>query len=262
MGMSAGGNEGLFKLAEAAAPDENRLMPNERTYQKSSKTVSVEEAVALMKSRKKNPELRIKGGLDDQSDAVRVKPKANKGTQEVAKEDTSKSPEANEPLDVFKDVVREIGQTRKAQRSKTTGRVTTGEIAGLLAAIGSRVDVVDKLLGKVLAKIDLSSKPQVAPKDVLETFKSSSHKVTFIMNGMEFTVKCLNMIKDTTSHSMVFVFKDDGDSFFTPPMKAELKVKYDGIDESGQLYYFGMNFSVKDLGLKFLGFLYDESVNN
>ena len=49
MGMSDGGNDGLFELAEKAAPDENRLMPAERTYLKSSKTVSVEEAATAGK---------------------------------------------------------------------------------------------------------------------------------------------------------------------------------------------------------------------
>ena len=52
MSMSAGGNDGLFKLAENAAPDENRLMPAERTYPKGVGAVSLEEAVALMKQRK------------------------------------------------------------------------------------------------------------------------------------------------------------------------------------------------------------------
>ena len=69
--ISSGGNEGLFKLAENAAPDENRLMPAERSYIKSSKTVSVEEAVSLMKQRKKDPTLRIKGGLDDETASIK-----------------------------------------------------------------------------------------------------------------------------------------------------------------------------------------------
>lgn len=96
-------------------------------------------------------------------------------------------------------------------------------------------------------------------ESTLSDFKSSSHKVTFILNGMEFTVKCLNQVKDTEAHTIVFVFSDDNDSFFTPPMQSELEIKYDGVPEPGKVYYFGMCFSLKALGLKFLGFLYDEN---
>lgn len=250
MSMSSGGNEGLFKLAESAAPDENRLMPSERVYRQSTSTVSVEEAVALMKQRKKNPEMRIKGGLDDESDAVKknkpkLSPKVNElvGTVFDAADEMAKP---IEPVGIADDGFVDLGGKRRRRRKSDDA------IAKVVADIDARMVMLQK---------SLSSKPSqkdAAAEDKLATFKSGSHKVTFVWNGMEMAVKCLHMIKDTDAHTLVFVFDDSGESFFTPPKGAELQAKYDGVVEPGVLFYFGMVFTVKALGLKFLGFLYDD----
>ena len=243
MAMSSDKVSDLFKLAENAAPDENRLMPAERTYKRTSETVSVEEAVALLQKRKKNPDLRIKGGLDDNSDAVR---------KNTRKKDV-KAPIADEAKveqgDLFKPV-----EQKQAQASSHKGRVTTSEIMGALSAVSAGLADLKKKVGAVPPPA--KAEPVKERMDPLSEFKSSEHSVTFMINGMEFTVKCLNRIKDTELHTVVFVFPDKGDSFFTPPLQSELKVKYDGVEDSGTLYYFGMCFTVEKLGLKFLGFIY------
>ena len=264
MKMSAGGSEGLFKLAESAAPDEHRIMPSERRYLPSSTTVSVEEAVALMKKRKMDPSARIKGGLDDESDYVRIRKQSSpKAVQSL------KNAESGEISELVKKVL-EYGQQKPeadqkqeekpAKRRAARDRSVDSDILKAICELALRVptvqDVVDGVLKGQAAR--LQSDPVEEPVDALKVFKAGSHSVTFMLGGMEFTVKCLNMVLDKESHTLVFVFDADGDSFFTPPMRSELMVKFDGRQHPGKLYYFGMNFSVKDLGLKFLGFLYDD----
>lgn len=253
--MSAGGNAGLFDLAENAALDDNRVMPSERTYPKSGSTVSINEAIALMKKRKTDPSLRIKGGLDDTTDAVRkgakktnVKPAAQPTKVEAAENASPEPPRAQEDTDA-----------KHAKPHK--GRMSNSELVAAMEGINNRITGLHKTIDSIYVDYKNSKAPskEVASVDILREFKSSSHSVTFMLNGMEFTVKCLNMVKDTSLHTLVFVFPDDGDSFFTPPMQSELKVKYDGVEEEGQLYYFGMCFSIKKLGLKFLGFIYDNN---
>ena len=263
--ISSGGNEGLFKLAENAAPDENRLMPSERSYVKSSKTISVEEAVALMKKRKKDPSLRIKGGLDDETaslkNAKKEEPKQEESVEqmlplaEVVEDLISSAKKSNTDL-VNPIEGKSLGKTPKLK--KVTSLDIFNAISFVSAKVCSVVSVVNKLQNDISSE-GSSRRNSDNTESTLTKFKSSSHKVTFILNGMEFTVKCLNQVKDTEAHTVVFVFSDDGDSFFTPPMQSELEVKYDGVPEQGKLYYFGMCFSLKALGLKFLGFLYDEN---
>lgn len=249
--MSEGGNEGLFKLAEAAAPAEDRLMPTERTYLKSDKMVSVEEAVALMKKRKKDPSLRIAGGLDDTSDAVRRHHGASVDTGDSGEDD----------LPGMAEMLGEAPHTaRKEPRRRQPGKASMSDIQSAVSLLDARLSGLVKVMTKAVsarAEPPAQAKPEPA-KDVLQEFKSGSHRVTFLLNGMEFSVKCLQMVKDTAAHTVVFVFPDDGESFFTPPMQSELEAKYDGGPVEGKMYYFGMCFSIKALGLKFLGFLYDD----
>lgn len=263
--FSGGGNEGLFKLAENAAPDENRLMPSERKYLRSSKTVSVDEAVALMKQRRKDPSLRIKGGLDDETASLK-----NAKKEEVKKE------EPVEQMLPLVEVAEDLIPTAKKSNAdlvnqiegKSTGKtpklkkVTSSDILNAISFVSAKVCSVVSVVNKLqndISSVGSSRSNSDNNESTLRDFKSSSHKVTFILNGMEFTVKCLNQVKDTEAHTIVFVFSDDSDSFFTPPMQSELEIKYDGVQEPGKIYYFGMCFSLKALGLKFLGFLYDEN---
>lgn len=253
MGMSEGGNEGLFKLAEAAAPAEDRLMPTERTYLKSDKMVSVEEAVALMKKRKKDPSLRIAGGLDDTSDAVRRHHGASVGPGDSGEDDLPGMAEMLAEAEAgaeTKSTIKDAG----AKASRRRVRISS-DLEASVAALDARLSGLVKVMTKAVARPEIKPEPV---KDVLQEFKSGSHRVTFLLNGMEFSVKCLQMVKDTAAHTVVFVFPDDGESFFTPPMQSELEVKYDGGPVEGKMYYFGMCFSLKALGLKFLGFLYDD----
>jgi hypothetical protein len=226
------------------------------------KTVSVDEAVALMKQRKKDPSLRIKGGLDDETASLK-----NAKKEEAKKEEhveqmlplidaemhSSKEATLATPINVSSFV--------KPVKSK---KVTTLDILNAISMVDSKVHSVINEVTSLHKKIiynetGSSVKNTDSSVSTLNEFKSNSHKVTFILNGMEFTVKCLNQVKDTEAHTIVFVFSDDNDSFFTPPMQSELEIKYDGVPEPGKVYYFGMCFSLKALGLKFLGFLYDEN---
>lgn len=262
--MSAGGSEGLFKLAESAAPDEHRIMPSERRYLPSSTTVSVEEAVALMKKRKMDPSARIKGGLDDESDYARIK------RQSIPTAVLSLKKAESDGLSELVKKVLEHGQQKQkadpkqeekpAKRRAARDRSVDSDILKAICELALRVPTVQDVVDGVLKgqAANAQSDPAEEPVDKLKVFKTGSHSVTFMLGGMEFTVKCLNMVLDHESHTLVFVFDADGDSFFTPPMRSELTVKFDGRQHPGKLYYFGMNFSVKDLGLKFLGFLYDD----
>lgn len=268
--MSNGGNTGLFQLAEKAAPREDRLMPTERTYLKSSATVSINEAIDLMKKRRADPLQKLKGGLDDDSEEVRV---GYKPSVPVKPEVTTQNDFLQEiqPLEV---IITEETQTPAPAKTKTNrgkskdnslqlGLLTT-HIAKLHQGIGK---LAERILGVEAAVNDLSKDskepsdtPNLPEHDVLTDFKAQSNKVTFLMNGMEFTVTCITMIKDETAHTVVLAFSEDTDAFFTPPMQSEIQIKYNGQLEPGHLYYFGMSFSLKSLGLKFLGFLYDDSV--
>lgn len=255
--MSSGGNAGLFDLAEKAVLDDNRLMPSDRTYPKSSNTISINEAIALMKKRKADPSLRIKGGLDDTSEAVRKDHKKHTQPQQATgKIDTGDSSAPDIGMEVQP-------KPAKAAAVKThRGRTSNAELMGFVEALDNRLITLHKsvdLLQKSISSRNTSRNDDVAPVDVLKEFKASSHAVTFMLNGMEFTVKCLSMEKDTSAHTVVFIFPDDSEAFFMPPVQSELEVKYDGVKEDGKLYYFGMCFSLKKLGLKFLGFIYDNN---
>lgn len=266
MGMSAGGNEGLFKMAESAAPDENRIMPVERKYLKTDKTVGVNEAIALLKKRKENPEERIRGGLDDNSVSARqsydylkshkIKISSERAAKLKELEDEHKADESIDKLEVDDKCVSEVYsecavKTKKGRQSK----LITGDILSHLMKIDSRLDY----LCKSNKESEHKSVIEENNKSPLDKFREGSHKVTFQINNMEFTVKCLNMIKDTESHCLVLAFSDNCDSFFAPPAQSELRIKYDGIPQGGKLFYFGMNFPLKSLGLRFLGFLFDET---
>lgn len=252
--MSAGGNDGLFKLAENAAPDENRLMPAERTYPKGVGAVSLEEAVALMKQRKKDPSLRIKGGIDDTSDAVRKnKPKLTPESMKLVDpvfDATDATAKPIAPVGITDEGMVGLGHPSRRRRKP---KEFDDLVAKVLANIDTRMTVLQKSLAATAAPGKTAAK-----EDKLSTFKSGVHKVTFMLDGMEFSVKCLSMIKDTAAHTVVFVFDDSGETFFTPQMKSELKVKYDGVEDPGTLYYFGMSFSMDALGLRFLGFIYSD----
>lgn len=249
--MSEGGTSNLFSLAENAAPAEDRLMPAERTYPKSSATVSVVEAIALLKKRKANPELRIKGGLDDTSEAVR-KTHKKQAEQNTLPADASSDPEYGQ---------HELAVVDEKKPPRRTKNKALEEATDALLHMKHQIDSIHKTVDRIEGATSKAGKKDAVKTDVLQEFKSNSHSVTFMLNGMEFTVKCLNMVKDASSHTLVFVFSDANDSFFTPPMQSELQVKYDGLEEPGKLYYFGMCFSLKQLGLKFLGFIYDDSTN-
>lgn len=266
--MSNGGDAGLFQLAEKAAPREDRLMPTERTYLKSSATVSINEAIDLMKKRRADPLQKLKGGLDDDSEEVRIgykppvpgKPKAtipNDFLQEIQIPEVIIDEETPAPTKT---------KTNKGKSKDTNIRLglLTAHIATLNQGIGK---LAERILGVEAVVSDLSKDskepsgtPNLPERDVLTDFKAQSNKVTFLMNGMEFTVTCISMIKDEAAHTVVLAFSEDTDAFFTPPMQSEIQIKYNGQLEPGHLYYFGMSFSLKSLGLKFLGFLYDDSV--
>lgn len=266
MGMSAGGNDGLFKLAENAAPDDDRIMPVERKYLKTDRTVGVNEAIALLKKRKENPEARIEGGLDDDSVSVRqsytylkshnIKISSERAAKLKEMEDERKAEEQIEKAEAENKAAADIssaasGKTKKGKQAK----LIPGDLLDHLMKINSRLDD----LCKSKKESEYSPVDEDEKKSPLDRFREGVHRVTFQINNMEFTVKCLNMIKDPVSHCLVLAFSDDCDSFFTPPSQSELRIKYDGAPEGGKLFYFGMSFSLKSLGLRFLGFLFDET---
>lgn len=219
---------------------------------------------------------RIDGGIDDNSEAARsdgigsIKPlKAKEAKEEVAGE-------PKEPKKSLKEIVAENLQTEseaitpvaqpvvKAPRlNKETSAMLIGRMDALqnvIMATASAISGLEDSLEDVKEAVaDLKKEDE--PKEVtnpLEAFKSGEHRVTFVLNGMEFTVKCLNLSREEETHCIVLAFPADGDSFFVPPMQSELRMKYDGVAVGGRLFYFGMNFSLPELGLRFLGFLFDE----
>lgn len=221
---------------------------------------------------------RIDGGIDDNSEAARsdgigsikpLKAKESKEAKEEVAEESKKS---------LKEIVAENLQTEseaqtpvvstpqvvKAPRlNKETSAMLIGRMDALqnvIMATASAISGLEDSLEDVKEAVaDLKKEDE--PKEVtnpLEAFKSGEHRVTFVLNGMEFTVKCLNLSREEETHCIVLAFPTDGDSFFVPPMQSELRMKYDGVAVGGRLFYFGMNFSLPELGLRFLGFLFDE----
>ena len=243
----------LMKLAETAAVDENRIMPSERKYNQIRATVSLEEAISRMQSRKKGTMEKLAGGIDDESE------KARKGYRDPDDGSSDPSP----VVDTDSIPIPSKPQTAVTPVKKRQGRQSGQQkfsVVEVMEGINTLHSLISGLSGMVKTLVNRKQETQPEkPKDILSEFKSGSHRVTFLVNGMEFTVKCLNMIKDETAHTLVLAFDDDGDSFFAPPVQSELQIRYDGEQEPGKLFYFGMCFSLKDLGLKFLGFLHDES---
>ena len=240
MSMSEGGNEGLFRLAENAAPDPDRLMPSERTYAKSGTTVSLQEALSKMKARKAKEIGQIPGGLSDPSVSTRQKEEKTDpfegfvGPDEMAPETPAKSGKA------------------KATKSTKVSAQGIASILSALALLGKEVKALKELLPHAHSEDE-------EKEDRLEYFRKQRHRVTFRLNGMEFTVSCLKMVRDANAHTIVIPFLADTEAFFTPPQQSELKMAYDGQEIDGKLFYFGMSFTLPELGLRFLGFLYDDT---
>ena len=250
MSMSEGGNEGLFKLAEQAAPDPNRLMPTERKYAKTSKTINLSDAMSLMKARKVKKSPPIPGGLDDPAASL----KSEQPETEMNPFEGFTGP--GETINLS-ELQKEILASSKSQR-----KISPKGISAILSALVFLVKEI-KALKERLTKPDKTDKPDKPDKeesqDILERFKQEKHRVTFRLNEMEFTVTCLGMIKDASTHTLVLPFSSETEAFFTPPMQSELKLSYDGSPVEGKIFYFGMNFSVPELGVRFLGFLYDDT---
>lgn len=244
MSMSDGGNEDLFKLAEQAAPDPNRLMPTERKYAKTSKTINLSDAMSLMKARKVKKSPPIPGGLDDPAASL----KSEQPETEMNPFEGFTGPA--ETVDLA-ELQKEILASGKSQR-----KISPKGISAILSALVFLVKEI-KALKERLTKPDKSDKEEA--QDILERFKKEKHRVTFRLNEMEFTVTCLGMIKDASTHTLVLPFSSETEAFFTPPMQSELKLSYDGSPVEGKIFYFGMNFSVPELGVRFLGFLYDDT---
>lgn len=218
---------------------------------------------------------RIDGGIDDNSEAARsdgigsIKPML-KPKEEVAEV-------AAEAKKSLKEIVAENLQTendttatqptqpvvKTPRLNKETSAMLIGRMDALqnvMLATAGAISGLEDSLADVKGAVE-GLKKEDEPKEVtnpLELFKSGVHRVTFVLNGMEFTVKCLNLSREEETHCIVLAFPTDGDSFFVPPMQSELRMKYDGVSVGGRLFYFGMNFSLPELGLRFLGFLFDE----
>ena len=239
MSMSEGGNEGLFKLAEQAAPDPNRLMPTERKYAKTTKTLQLSDALSLMKGRKSNKVPVIPGGLDDPAASLKAS---------VQKEEKN-------PFAGFIGPSEELpSETSTSKRQKKLSPQSISTVLSTLAFLVKEV----KALKEKLTKPEKPEKEDFQ-QDILARFKQEKHRVTFKLNEMEFTVTSLGLIKDASTHTLVLPFSSETEAFFTPPMQSELKLSYDGKAIDGKIFYFGMCFTVPELGMKFLGFLYDDT---
>ena len=215
---------------------------------------------------------RIDGGIDDNSEAARsdgigsIKPlkvkeevaeEPKKSLKEIVAENLQTESETQIPVPPTPQVVK-APRLNKETSAMLIGRMDA--LQNVIMATASAISGIEDSLDDVKEAVaDLKKEDE--PKEVtnpLESFKSGEHRVTFVLNGMEFTVKCLNLSREEETHCIVLAFPTDGDSFFVPPMQSELRMKYDGISVGGRLFYFGMNFSLPELGLRFLGFLFDE----
>lgn len=253
----------LLTAAESAAPDPNRLMPAERTYPKTDKTVNVNQAIALLQQRRRRQAPVLEGGLDDTSPKVSLR-KTKTHSPTPTPTGTVESPEFDgftsgalpeDKASSQKD--EETDKNDKNGKKNTNGRKKTLPVSvANIAEIVSRLGLIEKLLSKL-------QKPQLdAESDPLTAFKAQSHRAKFLINGMTVAVKCLQMTRDPKAHSLVLAFPDNDETFFTPPIQSELSLEYDGERIGDKLFYFGMCFTLRELGLKFLGFLYEEANSN
>lgn len=267
-------HEDLFKLADTAAPAEDRILPAQRIYLKSSKTIDINGAISLLKQRREHRAPVLAGGLDDESDKMRRKIESRPSLEAADMTVESSRPTAGYRLeDAIKavdssEVGEECGEIpsepekAKGRRPSRLTRQTTSELMKGICIVQHQVDSLSRLVIEKSEELkglkETQEKASDLPaeensgKDRLSVLKSESHRVTYIVNGMEFTVRCLKLMRD--GNCLVLAFDADGDSFFTPPVRSELKIRYDG-KESGTLYYFGMSFTLADLGMRFLGFL-------
>lgn len=261
-------HEDLFKLADTAAPAEDRILPAQRIYLKSSKTIDINGAISLLKQRREHRAPVLAGGLDDESDKMRRKIESRPSLEASDMTAESSRPTAGYRLeDAIKavdsgEIGEECGETSSEPEKvkRRPARQTTSELMKGICIVQHQVDSLSRLVIEKSEELkglkedkalDLPDEKN-SGKDRLSVLKSESHRVTYIVNGMEFTVRCLKLMRD--GNCLVLAFDADGDSFFTPPVRSELKIRYDG-EESGTLYYFGMSFTLADLGMRFLGFL-------
>ncbi len=208
-------------------------------------------------------------GRDDESDKMRRKIESRPSLEAADMTVESSRPTAGYRLeDAIKAVdsgevgeeCGEIPSEPEKAKGRRPSRQTTSELMKGICIVQHQVDSLSRLVIekseelKGLKEDKASDLPaeENSGKDRLSVLKSESHRVTYIVNGMEFTVRCLKLMRD--GNCLVLAFDADGDSFFTPPVRSELKIRYDG-EESGTLYYFGMSFTLADLGMRFLGFL-------
>lgn len=276
----------LFKLADNAAPPEGRVMPPMRTYPKSGETVSVEEAVARMKSRRAGRLETIAGGLDDTSDAVRLDRKPGQTGQAGKGEQTGKSGSKGakggreSKVLTVEDVVghevqmtMDIGKVHNTKLSRGNSllaspsrKVTkTAEELLVFTRMGVKEDM-QSLLSEMVPGLVKEAMAESSPEkteeekpDLLGSFMQGSHRVTYLIQGMKFTAGCLHVSVDRKEHCVVVVSRMGEDSTFVPQMRAELEMEVDGEAIPGRMFYFGMRFDIAELGLSFVGFLYDET---
>ena len=232
----------LSRMAENAAPDPNRLMPTEMAYRKTKKTVSYMSAVAMLSEHMKNPNPAEKPVEDDSTEGYFVPESKSQKAVTVQQQATQQVQQKGK------------GRTVAKGLSMDALRLTVeGVVSDALKPLEQRLELIKRP--------EEPREEKAERKDILATFKESSHTVTFKMNGMSFSVKCLNMSLDRSTHCLVVCFDSSGESFFTPPVQSELEVEYDGEAVQCRLFYFGMSFSLPELGLRFLGFLCDNGDN-
>lgn len=250
----------LLKAAESAAPDPNRLMPTERTYPKTDKTVGVNQAIALLQQRRHQQAPVLEGGLDDTSSKVSLR-KTKTPVPPPQPTGTPENPEfegfTSGALPEDKIPSQKDEETGKTGRTGKKGKKKPAPVPDTwLSETMTRLGNLEKLLAQTKTP-DLDRED-----DPLTAFKAQSHRAKFLINGMTVAVKCLQMTRDPKAHSLVLAFPDNDETFFTPPLQSELSLEYDGEKIGDKLFYFGMCFTLRDLGLKFLGFLYEEATAN
>ena len=119
--------------------------------------------------------------------------------------------------------------------------------------VSDRIFALEDGISQISRKIsELSS----APKNGIQSPAAieGSESVTFELNGLKLNVQAVKVIHE--KYCVVIVFRSDGSMNFVPDVKTVLKLSGPSFKDGGaDVFYPGINFSLPELNLTFLGFI-------
>lgn len=218
----------LDRIASERARDDSAshsaIAPADRIYNARYGTTDLAGALANMMERKKDPSKNIPGGLSDNNPMLSKRAQAQAQSQAQAQAQSQPIMPADSP--------------QKEQRK--------GKMSERIVALEDGIGQISRRISELCARPQAES----SEKHTME----GSEQVTFELNGLKLNVQAVKVIHE--KYCVVIVFRSDGSMNFVPDVKTVLKLSGPSFKDGGaDVFYPGINFSLPELNLTFLGFI-------